>query len=159
MLAISTESGCILFYEPVADTTTETAEHEVPKALLVGQLEDRRSGAVTRVKCFEVLKIPNTSESSLDNVIVTGSSDGSIRIWNVDASELEAKRLDAADNADTANSQRSATVRQIGSLVGKHETGNRITCLKAFTLQSSTTESSGDDESEFGGLDSDNAKD
>lgn len=147
LLAISTEDGRIMFYDTTnvveTQTTTPASKPEIPILKANCQLGGAAEGLTGRVKDFEVLK-PSGSE---DFVIVTGSSDGAVRVWTVDESELveepSISRDFAADISISANgvdgkangnAMKLSTTRQIGLLLGTYEAGNRITCLKAFVM-------------------------
>lgn len=65
--------------------------------------------------------------------MVTGSSDGAVRIWLLTRKELAAKKQDS-DSEKQKKEQDTANPQQVGKLVGTYETGNRITCLKAFVM-------------------------
>lgn len=126
VLALSTEDGRIIFYD-AACTTDGNVDGELPDAKPLAQLDGKAAGVRGRVKDFEILPVDDLEGQT---IIVTASSDGAIRIWHLPGSELEA----AADK----------TIRQAGKLLGSYETGNRITCLRAFVMLPAK------DEDEFG---------
>ena len=135
ILAVSTEDGKILFY----DTTTFNGKpdmQKIPFCDCVAQLGGAAAGISGRVKDFEVLPLTETaSTDGASCLVVTGSSDGAIRVWTVRVADLRA--LDhAGTNGEAAAGQlangSSKQPRQIGDLVGTLETGNRITCVAAF---------------------------
>lgn len=88
-------------------------------------------------------------------LIVTGSSDGSIRLWMVNEADLQetppdhedSSETELGDPADGHPHEAAATPpnpQQIGKLLGTYEAGNRITCLKAFTMsEPANTETKG----------------
>lgn len=123
VLAVSTEDGRILFYSTrpgdlVNVPTVEGKEKTLPSAKLIAQLGGKAAGLSGRVKDFTALI---TGEgSSKDIYIITASSDGSVRIW----------KLDPSSDLMPHNGK----VKQVGALLGTYETGNRITCLKAFIM-------------------------
>lgn len=84
------------------------------------------------------LTLPDGSSKSL--TIVTGSSDGAIRLWRIDKADFSKARLPLKSNptsnsSNTVWNDASADSRnQFGQLIGTYETGNRITCLKAFIM-------------------------
>ena len=59
-------------------------------------------------------------------VIVTGSSDGTVRTWSLDIKDLK-------DDAKIEQGK-GFTAKQVGTLLGTYTTGTRITCLKAFIM-------------------------
>ena len=162
VLAVSTEDGRILFYS--TDSLTESgvvepsAKLEIPLREAFGQLGGAAEGTSGRIKDFEIL---NMSDSR-NFFIVTGSSDGAIRVWLLDEAELVIEQsvldmslqneppnrakvvsngISVANNDGTIHAANKRTsgvqpnaVTQIGTLLGSYETGNRITCLKAFTM-------------------------
>ena len=73
---------------------------------------------------------------------MTGSSDGVIGVWSLNSlSKLRGIQpsghsADASKgiNGERAGRMTSETIPEVGQLLGKYETGNRITCLKAFVL-------------------------
>lgn len=117
ILAISTEDGRIMFYDLKTTVESDKEDQEVPQCAAVGQLGGNQAGFTGRIKDFEVLQ--PSAGSAL--VIVTGSSDGAVRLWKCSMSEILER--DA-----------SAPVRQVGTPIGTHETGHRITCLAAFVM-------------------------
>ena len=147
LLAVSTEDGHILFYDTTEFVDTQLTEPtnapEIPISRAICQLGGPAEGITGRVKDFEILKLSDSE----DFVIITGSSDGAIRLWTVQESELVDKPTISNDinsevsilasNADGKENGNAATLpatRQIGSLLGTYEAGNRITCLKAFVM-------------------------
>jgi protein MAK11 len=63
---------------------------------------------------------------------VAGSSDGAVRIWNQTFFELAVPE-DANGSINSEGSKDTAP-KQVGTLIGTVETGNRITCLGAFVV-------------------------
>jgi protein MAK11 len=134
IMAISTEDGRILFYSTrPADLTTAKAvegkEAPLPSAKLIAQLGGKDAGLSGRIKDFTILNIGEGS--SKEFIIPAASSDGALRIWKISASDLT-----------------SGKVKQVGKLLGMTETGNRITCLKAFVMLPKI-EGDGDEEVEI----------
>ena len=176
-----------------------------PYCNLLGQLGGRNHGIITRIKDFEILtqhppppkKIkahssvehPHQTKASTQRsthsptlTIITASSDGAIRLWNLDPSDLNpsgtipsntkqteasspvpAPKIDYAITNETMASTTAslnvqATVRQVGSLLGTHETGRRIMCLAAFVMDEPAPRSSShgeNEEAEGGSVDAD----
>ena len=89
----------------------------------------------TRVKDFSVLTAGEGA--SKDFFIPAASSDGTLRIWKLSAKDL---------------APHTGKVKQVGTLLGKYATSNRITCMQAFVMLSSI-EGEGDDG--FEGFDED----
>ena len=100
-------------------------------------------GLTGRIKDFEILKPPDSKQW----IIITGSSDGAIRLWAVDKASLLSKpvngEISKSDASRSTNGEPAGTKeasgqlpkkKQIGRLLGAYETGNRITCLKAFIM-------------------------
>ncbi|KAL2040074.1 hypothetical protein N7G274_006977 [Stereocaulon virgatum] len=143
ILAISTEDGRILFYStalmPDSKTTQPGSQPHVPVREAIGQLGGAGEGLTGRIKDFEILKTIHPRIL----FIVTGSSDGAIRLWLLDEAELteissvlqwpEHGSKDFETHASNDKSS-NATITQVGSLLGTYEAGNRITCLKAFIM-------------------------
>ena len=147
LLAVSTEDGRILFYDTAdfvdTQTTGPASQSEIPALDAICQLGGSAEGFTGRVKEFEILKPPDSE----DFIIITGSSDGAVRLWAVDGSELVkepsiSKELnDEVNNSDNSgddksngNAMKVPATRQVGLLLGTYEAGNRITCLKAFIM-------------------------
>ena len=143
ILAISTEDGRILFYStasvPDSKSTEPSSKPEIPICEAIGQMGGAAEGLTGRIKDFELLKVPN----SLNLLIVTGSSDGAIRLWLLDEAELTEKSSvlegpkNGSENPKThasSDAKANAAITQVGSLLGTYEAGNRITCLKAFVM-------------------------
>ncbi|KAA8575772.1 hypothetical protein EYC84_004872 [Monilinia fructicola] len=123
VLAVSTEDGRILFYSTNSGDleTTKPAEGKaqpIPAAKLFAQLGGKDGGVSGRIKDFAVLTVGEGS--SRDIIIVAASSDGAVRLYKLSA----AKDL----------AQIGEKVNQVGKLIGTYETGNRVTCLKAFVM-------------------------
>ena len=101
-----------------------------------------------RIKDFEFLASTGSGDGDARNLIVTGSSDGSIRIWSLERAELEenvsltnglsdaaSARIPETNGKDEVdNGPDKDPAHQVGKLLGTHESGNRITCLTAFTM-------------------------
>jgi protein MAK11 len=143
IFAISTEDGRILFYStaltPASKRTQPGSQPHIPICEAIGQLGGAGEGLTGRIKDFEILKTINPRIL----LIVTGSSDGAIRLWLLDEAELTdissvlqwPEHGSEESKAHASNDKRSnATITQVGSLLGTYEAGNRITCLKAFVM-------------------------
>ena len=137
MLVVSTEDGRIVFYD--ADHTETRNETEpdaqadvMHDAQIVAQLGGTAAGSSRRIKDFEVLSL-KSAEGISSTVVVTASSDGAVHVWQLKLGDSPEKDV------------------QTGRMIGTYETGNRITCLKAFvTLPPNTEDDIG--LSEFEGL-------
>lgn len=138
VLAISTEDGRILFYSTrpadlVAAPPTEGGKDAaLPSAKLVAQLGGTAVQLAGRVKDFTVLTIGE--KSSKQYIIVAGGSDGALRLWRLSPTDLGAH---------------GGKTKQVGTLLGTYETGNRITCLTAFVMLPKMEEA-GDEDIEDG---------
>ena len=142
VLAISTEDGRILLHSTKhADTNNVTKPDTGPSIPLCkpfGVLGGPTASVAGRVKDFETLSIPRSTSL----LFVTGSSDGAVRLWLIDAGELTPEIISlngtvASRNghgqADEAAAQ-TPKPRQVGHLLSTYEAGNRVTCLKAFVM-------------------------
>jgi protein MAK11 len=128
-LLVSTEDGRIMLYD--TDSTTAPAEpsdgakeDDIPASKLIAQIGGPAAGFTGRVKDFELLPLSNTEPTTF--LILTGSSDGTVRIWILDTGDLK-------ESAET-DKGKGFTAKQIGRLLGTYSTGTRITCLKAFAM-------------------------
>lgn len=138
VLAMSTEDGRIVFYDTANEeeslsingTQAEMGAH-TPDAKVIAQLGGKAAGLSGRVKAFEILTIPSSqpSEKASTVLIITASSDGAIRLWYLLLSDL--------------TRQKAGKDLQVGQLIGTYETGNRITCLKAFVMLPPVQEETG----------------
>ncbi|GAB7349609.1 hypothetical protein MBLNU459_g0294t1 [Dothideomycetes sp. NU459] len=138
ILALSTENGRIYFYDIGKTTTAASAKHP-PTCPPIAQLGGAEAGFAGRIKDFEILQMPESQKSaSSPCFIVSGSSDGAVRIWRFSASEMEQTEIEAEgqgkDPVKSTSNGAAVQLQQIGTLVGTHETGHRITCLVAFVM-------------------------
>ena len=134
IVAISTEDGRIMFYDTGA-TTPSPSESEkdtsIPACALIAQLGGPAAGITSRIKDFEILPIPNSSTF----VIVTASSDGSVRFWTLTPKELLQKSAAQREGKGRVDGEKAGfEAKQVGSLIGTYSNGLRITCLKAFVM-------------------------
>jgi protein MAK11 len=134
VLAVSTEDGRILFYSTSSEDltsapTAEGKESPLLSAKLTAYIGGKETGISGRIKDFTVIKIDDGKTGS--RTLVSGSSDGSIRLWKLSAGDLISRGEKGA--------------KQVGHFLGTYETGNRITCLKAFVM----LQSAEDDEDEL----------
>ncbi|MCJ1401693.1 hypothetical protein MMC11_004910 [Xylographa trunciseda] len=170
LLAVSTEDGRVIFYSTsvVQDADQEAAVPVSPISTCVplGQLGGKDADLIVRVKDFEFLTLSTVEGIETSGIIITASSDGSIRIWRIRRSELT-ENFQATSDQSTVGEQRTngeqnhvkdiykPLTRQCGTFLGVHETGNRITCLKAFIMLSPSASQivlDSDDGDEFEGI-------
>lgn len=124
ILLVSTEDGRIIIYNTNCTTEqsdTRDIEDNIPQSKLVAVIGGPAAGFTGRVKDFKVLRL-----SGSIFLIVAGSSDGSVRLWRLDAGDLQA---DASADKGTG-----FLGKQAGKLLGTYKTGTRITCLEAFVM-------------------------
>ncbi|PSS03794.1 WD40-repeat-containing domain protein [Coniella lustricola] len=124
-LAVGTEDGRIMFFstatedldtEPRADSKTN-----VPRAKLLAFVGGKEAGVAGRVKDFKILQPENAPGVWY---IVTASSDGKLRVWELSAEDI--KKPEKSDSDDN--------LKPAGKLLGTFETQNRITCVEAFIM-------------------------
>jgi protein MAK11 len=146
VLAVSTEDGRVLFFSTrTADlgknSAADARPERLPNARLVAQLggaavetagNDTRRTAPSRIKDFKVLAT-NSAGEARSWLIVTGSSDGKLRVWSLDSADLRATGKETPG-------------KRVGQLLGTYETQNRIVCVEAFVM---IPRPEGADESEF----------
>jgi protein MAK11 len=132
LIAVSTEDGRIIFYSSKEAQKSTSNETSIPNAVAKGQLEHRSGGGTGRIKDFEILDLPRRVGSTSDLLIVTGSSSGEVRIWAVPRNDLKAKG--GASGEGTGETNGLTASKQVGRMLGTYETGNRITCLRAFMM-------------------------
>lgn len=125
VLALSTEDGRVLFFSTAAEDliATPTAEEgskktPLPRARLLAQVGGKDTGVTGRIKDFKVVRAEGAPGVLY---VVTASSDGTLRVWQLARGELAA--------ADDARS-----VKPAGTLLGAYQTQNRITCVEAFVM-------------------------
>ncbi|KAK4153700.1 WD40-repeat-containing domain protein [Chaetomidium leptoderma] len=119
VLAVSTEDGRLLFFSTATEDLAELAEDKTLRvAKLVGQLGGKEAGVSGRIKDFKVLPVEDAN-GKRSFFIVTASSDGRIRLWQLGATELGGI---------------GETPKQVGKLLGMYGTQNRITCVEAFVM-------------------------
>lgn len=146
ILAVSTEDGRILFYSTNLNdsegTTSSDNNRQIPLYPTVGELGGDVEGSKSRIKDFEMLNAPGSQGPSLSSFIVTASSEGSIVLWALDlgatlkqlSSRIQPVEPSKGFNGCGIGSHAPTTSTHIGRLLGRYETGNRITCLKAFIM-------------------------
>ena len=148
ILAMSTDDGRLLFYNTNTyqyDGSSEALTSDMPSCKALGQIGGAPLGLRGRIKDFEILRPPKSHFL----VIVTGGSDGAIRLWMCREAALQKKssqsqRTSMKDvNQSTDNGTGTATCHtpptlvdtpQIGELLATYEAGNRILCLRAFIM-------------------------
>lgn len=153
-LALSTEDGRVLFYEsrnqaPCPAETPKDKTSEQPSAApslpIVAQLGEQKRG--DRIKDFAIMPLPGTTLLH----VVTGSSDGSVKLWRMDQADFKSESISANESKktktngaktgpSTQDSGRSKIPSAVGALLGAHETNKRITCLEAFVMNAASTE-------------------
>jgi protein MAK11 len=170
-LVVSTEDGRLLFHSTDILAPVEDDEDAIPTCQVTSQLGGASAGVTGRIKDFEILRTGQSSEP--DFVVVTAGSDGKVSLWQLSRNDFLGEKNATIGTGTTSNgkgekdkpeegnsdaSNQAAT--QVGLLLGTHETGNRITCLKAFFLLKAEPSTNGhttpapaeDDEEEFGGF-------
>ncbi|KAL2835733.1 60S ribosome biogenesis protein Mak11, partial [Aspergillus pseudoustus] len=126
LVAVSTEDGRVIFYSTKKlQKPEEDDESSIPYAKPVAQIGGKSHGFPGRVKDFEILSLDGQPGAKSDDfAVVTANSEGVVRVWHLLGTELR--------NPGTKNS--SDAELQVGKLLKSYETGNRITCLKAFVM-------------------------
>ncbi|KAL1871852.1 Protein mak11 [Paecilomyces lecythidis] len=147
LLAVSTEDGRVIFYSTKNTQTSrnEDGEEQIPDAVVVAQLGGKPCGLSGRVKDFELLELDGPGPYKDSFAIVTGGSDGIVRVWLLAKNDLNIQKTKKSGEDSKKD---AASPRQVGTLLGTYETGNRITCLKAFVMRQSD-EASASDDSDF----------
>lgn len=148
LLAVSTEDGRVIFYSTnKLRQAEEDPDSSIPFAEPVAQLGGRASGYPGRIKDFEVFNLKGEQAAKKDGlIVVTGNSDGAVRIWMLDAKDLSGEqKADFKDKKENAS-----TTRQVGRLLNTYETGNRITCLNGFVMLPSEDPSTLEEDEEDG---------
>jgi len=125
LLAVSTEDGRILFYSTRTPNTKSSETGSIPDARCCAQMGGKPAGISGRIKDFEVIQMQDPVSEATSMMIVTASSDGAIKVWQVSVAGL----------ISSLKGTEEQEIQQVGSLIGTYETGSRITCLKAFLMQ------------------------
>ncbi len=140
LLAVSTEDGRILFYttnDHLSGQPDGAPESSIPGAQLRGQLGGKAGGQLSRIKDFEILTA-QTCQGSRETFVIACSSNGIVRVWTLNHEELyspnQSQQQYSPSKAPEDGTPLVNDVRQAGKLLGEYETGNRITCLKAFVM-------------------------
>lgn len=137
-LAVSTEDGRILFYNTEVDTASMKTKAEPESHLqaleAIGQIGGLADGLTCRIKDFEILKLITADELDQKLLIVGGCSDGSLWLWVLDCTKFTTKHVTLKGNLGPDSHVKGSQTPQVGRLLGNYETGNRITCLKAFQM-------------------------
>ncbi|KAJ9152079.1 Protein MAK11 [Pleurostoma richardsiae] len=124
VLAVSTEDGRILLFSTRTKDLKSSGTGEkaplLPSARLIAQLGGKEGGVSGRIKDFAILKAPSDTNNWY---IVSGSSDGKIRLWSVSREDVSLEKK-----------KKKAAGKRIGKLLGTYESHNRITCLEAFVM-------------------------
>jgi len=126
VLAVSTEDGRVIFYstDDLKDAE-EGDESEIPYATPLAQVGGKQAELPGRIKDFEILNLAEQAKEIRDDLlVVTGNSEGAVRIWKMTREDL----------VPAKHSKDKDTVRQVGNLLTTYETGNRITCLASFVM-------------------------
>ncbi|KAJ5973581.1 hypothetical protein N7481_010791 [Penicillium waksmanii] len=131
LLAVSTEDGRVIFYSTTELQQVEDEEEsKIPYATPVAQIGGKQAGFPGRVKDFTVLSLEGQAKDIRDDfLVVTGNSEGIVRIWKVDG-----KNLATPKKTKGSKKSKDTAIPQIGNLVSTYETGNRITCLASFIM-------------------------
>lgn len=157
-LAVSTESGKLFFYstekrnerkveageEVDGEAGKESSEPFFSDSICLSCLDGTIDGVNSRIKDFELLTLPDSTNTSSEIVVVTAASDGHVRIWS-----METKHFSPPESMDTAKSLPEGHF--VGRLLGTYATGNRITCLRAFVM-TRRDRNENSESSEFEGL-------
>lgn len=114
-LALSTEDGRVLFFSTAPEDLEK--DKKLSRAKFLGQVGGKEAGVTGRIKDFKILQ---TGDVPGVLYIVSASSDGKLRLWEVSCKSLTVK------NAEK--------IKQVGKMLGLYETQNRITCMEAFAM-------------------------
>ena len=155
LLAISTEIGRIVIFSLSASSRQETGIQEddeavVPLCTALAQLGGHANDSKIRIKDFEVFDIETAPDLPPETLVVAARSNGLIQLWTIGGSEIDRyATLEKAtghangdvhitNGAEVYSKEEEGSIPQVGRLVGSYETGNRLTCLKAFVLMDAT---------------------
>ncbi|KAF1815337.1 WD40 repeat-like protein [Eremomyces bilateralis CBS 781.70] len=174
VLAVSTEDGRVILYSTASpDEPTDSAsngeaksvpeEHvaekktsssDLPSCDLIGVVGGDSMAISGRIKDFQILEVPGQGKPSEDLILVTGSSDGTIRVCLISKTDLS----EPSESPGTSGSEdASQPEREIGTFLESYETNHRITCLKAFVMTGKPDEEV-EDKEEWGGIEEDDTQ-
>lgn len=123
LVAVSTEDGRVIFYSTSKTRKPDEGDDSsIPYAEPIAQLGGKSQGLPGRVKAFEILSLNGQPGIKDDFAVVTANSEGVVRVWQLLGTQLSEKQ---SSDANTI---------QVGKLLNSYETGNRITCMKAFIM-------------------------
>ncbi|KAL5342604.1 WD40-repeat-containing domain protein [Aspergillus crustosus] len=127
LFAVSTEDGRVMLYSTKnLRQPDEGDDSSIPHAEPVAQIGGKAHGFPGRVKDFAILSLKGQAGITADDfAVVTANSEGVVRVWQLLGSEL--------CKASTKQSSGAVDIRT-GNFLSSYETGNRITCLKAFVM-------------------------
>ena len=139
---MSTEDGRIIFYsaDPAPSQPGNEEDTSLPLCQAIGQMGGKDAGCRSRVKDFAILPLSHDNSTDTNNTsftIIAGSSDGAVRLWKVSTGTLRGNDQQAEPpmaGQESSGDKAQRPVKQIGTLVGTYETGNRISCLVAFVM-------------------------
>lgn len=114
--------------------TEAESESHLPTLEAIGQIGGLTDGLTGRIKDFEILKLITADELDQKLLIVGGCSNGSLRLWVLDCTKFTTKHVTLKGNPGADSHVNRSQTPQVGRLLGNYETGNRITCLKAFQM-------------------------
>lgn len=114
--------------------TEAEPESHLPTLEAIGQIGGLTDGLTGRIKDFEILKLITADELDQKLLIVGGCSNGSLRLWVLDCTKFTTKHVTLKGNPGADSHVNRSQTPQVGRLLGNYETGNRITCLKAFQM-------------------------
>ena len=155
LIAVSTEDGRILFYPTNVFGTPQHhlgPKESIPTLEPIGQIGGDIKG---RIKDFDMLRACSNQGRPEHLYLVSANSHGAICVWTLDRNDFttdtmaspcasadskgepEVSRISAG--GATVNSVNVESTRKIGRLLGKYDTGHRITCLKAFLMSDVST--------------------
>lgn len=134
MIAVSTEDGRIIFYSTgdAKEPPANGADSPIPNGAAIGQFEASSAGATGRIKDFEILDVSRNGGLFSQFLVITGSSNGEVQLWQCSMEELEGESLANGDGQGKTND--TPITKRVGRHRGTYETGNRITCLRAFVM-------------------------
>jgi protein MAK11 len=137
VVALTTEDGRIMFFNKTAEDLQ--GRSEVLERHAFAQLGGKDQKVEGRIKDFETIS-EASSDPSKPILFITGSSDGAVRFWRVEMKDLLKGSMEeyGPHAALEKDGGKNISLRQIGELVGIHETGHRITCLTCFLLSGSS---------------------
>ena len=166
LLLVATEDGRVIVFslpkpspnekeneDKDEDEDEDEDDKEVPTAPVVGTIGGKAVGVTGRVKDFDIITVqdPNSENEDTKTFVATTGSDGIVRVWDLhfgkDGNSNESAAKKAKLSTEETNGK-SEEKKNIATLVGKYETGHRITCMNVAEVADEDDEDEDEEEAD-----------